>query len=417
MTLSPEHPLFFCSPTRLVVQAGGIQRVAPFCKSRGWTTVLIVTDRFFSTSTPLVKNLSAALGAQGIAAIVCDNGEADPSTELCDRSCAQVLTQAAGKTIDAVIALGGGSNIDLAKGLSLTLPYRRPVAEFVGHSNWPGKPLPLVALPTTSGTGSEITAGAIFLQPGSATKVALMGNDLRPLIAIVDPELTLSCPARVTADAGIDALTHAIESWITIDARDFGAVQDADPAYSGRNPLTVMFARESVRFCFEHLPTAFAEPKNLAARTGMSYCSLYAALSYATAGLHGVHALAYALAGMTHETHGRTNAVFLPYVMDSLVSIRTAELAEIGRIAGSKKTDALGQARDAALLTRSLIKQLDMPIDLKGFGIQAHQLEQLTQDGLNVVRLAKAFPIQPPQQSFADIVRHTFEGRLSGDTP
>ncbi len=415
MTLSPEHPLFLCSPTRLVVQAGGIQRVAPFCKSRGWLRVLIVTDRFFSTATPLVSTLTTTLQSAGIEAFVCDNGEADPSTELCDRSSAQVLAQANGKPIDAVIALGGGSNIDLAKGLSLTLPYRRPVAEFVGHSNWPGRPLPLVALPTTSGTGSEITAGAIFLQPGSATKVALMGNDLRPLMAIIDPELTLSCPARVTADAGIDALTHAIESWITMDAQDFGSLQEADPAYSGRNPLTVMFARESVRFCFEHLPTAFAEPKNLTARTGMSYSSLYAALSYATAGLHAVHALAYALAGLTHETHGRTNAVFLPYVMDSLIHVRTAELAEIGQIAGSSKTDPIGQARDAAVLTRGLIKRLEMPTDLKGFGIQEHQLEQLTGDGLNVVRLAKAFPIQPPQQAFADIVRKTFLGKLSGD--
>lgn len=417
MTLSPEHPLFLCSPTRLIVQAGGIQRVAPFCKSRGWTTVLIVTDRFFSTSTPLVKALSSTLSAAGIEALICDNGEADPSTELCDRSSAQVLAQAGNKSIDAVIALGGGSNIDLAKGLSLTLPYRRPVSDFVGHSNWPGKPLPLVALPTTSGTGSEITAGAIFLQPGSATKVALMGNDLRPLISIIDPELTLSCPPRVTADAGIDALTHAIESWITMDARDFGSLQEADPAYSGRNPLTIMFARESVRFCFEHLPVAFAEPKNLSARTGMSYSSLYAALSYATAGLHAVHALAYALAGLTHETHGRTNAVFLPYVMDSLVTVRISELAEIGRIAGSKKSDSIEQARDAAVLTRALIKRLNMPTDLKGFGVREDQLEQLIGDGLNVVRLAKAFPIQPPQQVFAEIVRNTFHGRLSGVSP
>lgn len=417
MTLSPEHPLFLCSPTRLIVQAGGIQRVAPFCKSRGWTTVLIVTDRFFSTSTPLVKALSSTLSAAGIEALICDNGEADPSTELCDRSSAQVLAQAGNKSIDAVIALGGGSNIDLAKGLSLTLPYRRPVSDFVGHSNWPGKPLPLVALPTTSGTGSEITAGAIFLQPGSATKVALMGNDLRPLISIIDPELTLSCPPRVTADTGIDALTHAIESWITMDARDFGSLQEADPAYSGRNPLTIMFARESVRFCFEHLPVAFAEPKNLSARTGMSYSSLYAALSYATAGLHAVHALAYALAGLTHETHGRTNAVFLPYVMDSLVTVRISELAEIGRIAGSKKSDSIEQARDAAVLTRALIKRLNMPTDLKGFGVREDQLEQLIGDGLNVVRLAKAFPIQPPQQAFAKIVRNTFHGRLSGVSP
>lgn len=415
MNISPEHPVLLCTPTRLVVQAGGIQRVAPFCKSQRWKTVLIVTDRFFSSSTPLVKNLSSALSAQGINTLICDSGEPNPSTELCDRSCAQVLAQAGGGTIDAVIALGGGSNIDLAKSLTLTLPYRRPVAEFVGHTNWPGRPLPLIALPTTSGTGSEITAGAILIQPGSATKVALMGNDLRPLMAIVDPELTLTCPPRVTADAGIDALTHAIESWITMDASDLGALQDPDPAYSGRNPLTMMFARESVKLCFQHLPTAYKQPSHLVARTGMSCCSLFAALSYATAGVHAVHGLAYALAGLTDETHGRTNAVLLPYVMDSLINVRTDELAEIGRIAGSQKTDTIGQARDAALLTRALIKSLDIPVSLQGFGIKEHQLDVLIRDGLEVVRLAKAYPIQPADQAYAQIVRHAFDGRLSAD--
>lgn len=415
MKISPEHPLLLCTPTRLVVQAGGIGRVAPFCKSRQWKHVLIVTDRFFTTSTPLVKDLVSALNAHGVEALICDNGEPNPTTALCDRSCAEVLAMAGDTVIDAVVALGGGSNIDLAKSLTLTLPFRRPVAEFVGQSNWPGRPLPLIALPTTSGTGSEITAGAILIQPGSATKVALMGNDLRPLLAIVDPELTMTCPARVTADAGIDALTHAIESWITMDASDLGALQDPDPAYSGRNPLTMLFARESVKLCFEHLPTAFREPSNLHARTGMSCCSLYAALSYATAGVHAVHGLAYALAGLTHETHGRTNAVLLPYVMDSLISVRTAELAEIGRIAGSQKTDLLGQARDAAVLTRALIQSLDIPVSLKDFGVKAQELDTLIQDGLAVVRLAKAYPIQPPAPAYSQIVRHAYEGRLSAD--
>ncbi|NBW01498.1 MAG: iron-containing alcohol dehydrogenase [Betaproteobacteria bacterium] len=413
MNISPEHPLFFCSPTRLIVQAGGLQRIAPFCKQRGWKTAVIVTDRFFSEQTSWIQSLKQALEESGLRAVLCDLGAANPTTVLCDQASQSVLSELGDTPADGLIALGGGSNIDLAKGLSLTLAHRRPISDFIGHTNWPGRPLPLIAMPTTSGTGSEVTAGAIFIQPGSATKVAVMGNDLRPLMSVVDPELTLSCPPRVTADAGMDAITHAIESWITMNAKDFGAVNELDPAYSGRNPLTVMFARESVRIGFEHLLTAFREPNNLNARTGMCYCSLYAALSYASSGLHAVHGLAYALAGITDETHGRTNAVFLPYVMDHLATVRTAELAEIGKIAGSRKPDPIGQARDAAALTRDLIAELGMPTDLKGFGIREHQLDQIIRDGLNVSRLAKAFPIQPPNAAYAEIVRNAYHGTLS----
>src|SRR5690606_11473984 len=115
----------------------------------------------------------------------------------------------------------------------------------------------LVAVPTTAGTGSEITPGAILVKPGSATKVALMANDLRPAIAVIDAELTFTCPPRVTADSGLDALTHAIESWLTQDAADFDTGADPDPGYSGRNEVTMMFAREAVALCFGHLLAAF----------------------------------------------------------------------------------------------------------------------------------------------------------------
>lgn len=410
-----ENPLFFCMPSRVVLEAGARHRVAPLCQTQGWRRALVVTDAFFAQHTSLITELVKSLADVGISSIVYDGGQPDPSTTLCDEATAEVLARSGDAPVDHVIAVGGGSNMDLAKALCLTVPYRAPVADFVGHSRWPGRPLPMVAVPTTAGTGSEITPGAILIQPSNATKVAVMGNNLRPHIAVIDPELTLSCPPNVTADAGLDALAHAIESWLTLDAAQFPLDGDPDPGYSGRNRVTVMFAREAVALCFQHLAQCHRAPRDVAARTGMAYASLLAALSYGSAGLNAVHGLAYALAGLTHASHGSTNAVLLPYVMDALVPYRESELAEIARLAGLRGSNEAALARAAAVFVKRLVASLGIPDHLQAFGVQASQLPQLVQDGLAVSRLAKAFPVPSVASTYVDIVNNAFIGSLSGD--
>jgi len=232
---------------------------------------------------------------------------------------------------------------------------------------------------------------------------------------INNPELTWSCPPRVTADAGLDALTHAIESWLTMDAAVFEALEDPDPSYSGRNELTMLFAREATSLVFRHLVDAFEEPRNRAARSGMARASLYAAMSYATAGLNAVHGLAYALAGITHATHGSTNAVMLPYVMDALVEIRAIELAEIARLAGAKGTDTNALARQAPVLVQQLVRRVGLADNLKTFGLTEDKLPQLVTDGLAVKRLADAWPGASTQENYTCIVRNAFFGKLSGN--
>ncbi len=180
------------------------------------------------------------------------------------------------------------------------MPTGRPIREFVGDIAGQ-RPLPLIALPTTAGTGSEATPGAILLDPQNATKVAVMDNALRPQIALIDPEFTYTCPPRVTADAGIDAFTHAIESYLTIDSFDYDRAGHADPGYSGRSSLTMMFAREAMRLCILWLERAYTHGHDRQARIGMAYASAYAALSYGSAGLNAVHGIAYAVAGQNAQ--------------------------------------------------------------------------------------------------------------------
>ncbi len=414
MTLMSDNPITLCTPPRVLCADGARQRIAPLCKSLGWRRALVVTDRWFKHNSPTLAELIDALQAQGITVRVFDGGEPDPSTTLADQATAWVRGQ--GVLPDHVIAWGGGSNIDLAKALCVTIPCGIPVAQLVGHANWPAPPLPLVAVPTTAGTGSEITPGAILVQPGSATKVALMANALRPAVAVIDPELTWSCPPRVTADAGLDALTHAIESWLTMDAAVFDNGADADPGYSGRNEVTVLFARQATALAFSHLVTAFEQPRDRAARNAMARASLYAAMSYATAGLNAVHGLAYALAGLTHASHGSTNAVMLPYVMDALVEVRCGEMADIARLAGARGDDPDALARQAPVLTRALVQRLGLAGDLVTFGVTEAQLPQLIADGLSVTRLAKAWPGASVDEDYARIVRHAYLGKLSGET-
>jgi len=414
MTLHTENPITLCAPSRVLCADGARARIAPLCRSLGWRHALVVTDKWFTRNSPELQDLLSALHDVGITVRVFDGGEPDPSTTLADHATQWVNAQG-GAAPDHLIAWGGGSNIDLAKALTLTVPSGRAVAELVGHTNWPAPPLPLVAVPTTAGTGSEITPGAILVQPGSETKVALMANVLRPVLAVIDPELTWSCPARVTAHSGLDALTHAIESWLTLDAAEFDNGDDPDPGYSGRNDLTVMFAREATALALRHLATAYDHPQDRPARSGMARASLYAAMSYATAGLHAVHGLAYALAGLTHASHGSTNAVLLPYVMDALVDVRRDELAEIARLAGATDGDAAALARQAPVRVRQLVARVGVATDLRAFGVSEGQLPRLVSGGLAVTRLAKAWPGPSAELAYDQIVRSAFQGALSGD--
>jgi alcohol dehydrogenase class IV len=405
--------VFMAMPSRIVFGCGERAALPALLNKLGYRNALIVTDRFFSRDSGVIDELRAGLEGAQIASMVFDGGQPDPSLALCAEALAWSRAHAPAAPFDHIIAVGGGSNIDLAKVLSITVKYGGDPKEYVGEGRLPGKPLPLVAIPTTSGAGSEITPGAILVSDPASPKVALMDNDLRPAIVVVDPELTLSCPPRVTADAGIDALTHAIESYLTCDSELFERGANPDPGYSGRNHLTKVFAAESIRLCFASLNTAYRDGGDLEARTAMAYGSLLAALSYGSAGLNAVHALAYALANLTHATHGSTNAVFLPYVMDSLLPVRQSALAEIGRMAGLNGADEHELARAAVARTRALVGELGIPSTLRQCGVGERDLETLVQGGLSVARLTKAFPIQPAEQAYRSIVRNAYEGKLT----
>lgn len=405
------NPIFFCAPARIMFGVGVRTELPPLLAQLGYQRAAIITDRFFSAPGRAASELADGLKRVGISSVMFDGGLPDPSLELCDRASAHLREQGA---VDCVIAVGGGSNIDLAKVMTLTLTSPQPAAHYVGKPKLDTKPLPLIAMPTTAGTASEITPGAILVSGDGQTKVAVMDNELRARIAVIDPELTLSCPPRVTADAGVDALTHAIESFITMDASDFNREGQADPGYSGRNALTRIFAQEAIRLCFAHLERAYRHPDDIQARTGMALASLYAGMSYGNAGLHAVHALAYGVAALTHESHGTTNAVMLPYVMAELAADRMEDLCEIARMANvyHEPHSSLKGALSGAHHVRDLIRSLGIATRLDELGITAQDLDRVAAAGVAVSRLTKAFPGGEAERRYQEIVHCAFRGAL-----
>lgn len=404
----------FCPPGRLIIGTGSRHQLPALLHRLGYRNGLIVTDAFFVGETPWVREYVEAARQLGIATSVYAGGLPDPTTTLCDEGTVVLRKALADQMPDHVIALGGGSNIDLAKALCLTLPEGRPIRDFVGDIRW-ARPLPLIAMPTTAGTGSEATPGAILLDPNNATKVAVMDNSLRPQIALIDPEFTYTCPPRITADAGIDAFTHAIESYLTIDSATYDRAGHTDPGYSGRSSLTMLFAREAMRLCIAWLDRSYTQGDDVEARTGMAYASVYAAMSYGSAGLNAVHGIAYAVAGQTHKSHGSTNAVVLPYVLDALCDIRRPEMLEIARLFGIPTDDNDRAVRDVPRLVRDLVGRLGIPTSLRDFGIGERDLERLTEDALSVVRLAKALPLPEVGTAYRTIVRNAWHGHLSAE--
>ncbi|TFE36827.1 iron-containing alcohol dehydrogenase [Paraburkholderia dipogonis] len=407
--------IHFCPPARLIMGAGARAQLPSLVSYLGFRHGLLVTDPFFSTRTPWVREYVDEAAREGVETFVFDGGVADPTTTLCDDATVQIHAALGGRVPDHVIALGGGSNIDLAKALCLTLREGRPVREFVGTSA-AQRPLPLIALPTTAGTGSEATPGAILVDPSNATKVAVMDNALRPQIALIDPEFTYTCPPNVTADAGIDALTHAIESYLTTDSSVYDRAEHPDPGYSGRSSITMTFARESIQLCARYLKRCYDDGTDTEARAGMCQASVYAALSYGSAGLNAVHGIAYAVAGLTHRSHGTTNAVMLPYVLGALTGTRRTELVELARIFGIEADDDRAAIEALCRRVRTLIASVGIPTDLRALGVPRSALPALTQDALAVTRLAKAFPVPNVAAAYADVVQRAFDGQI-GKTP
>ena len=307
---------------------------------------------------------------------------------------------------DVVIGLGGGSNLDLSKAVALLVKYPGPLSAYYGENNIPGPITPVVAVPTTAGTGSEVSPVAVVADPERAMKVGIASRALIPKWAIVDPALTVSCPASVTAHSGMDALAHAIESFCAKLRTDCSP----HAIFVGKNPISDVLATKAISAIAKFLPTAVAQPTNRAARHEMAMASLLAGMAFSSAGTAAVHALQYPVGEATHTPHGLGNAVLLPTVMRSITSSRIEEMAFIARsldpnLKSKSDADAAGQA---ANLVAELATKVGIPRGLRALGVSEKQLPELSRMAFTVRRLLDNSPVSFEEKDLLRLLQEAF---------
>lgn len=312
----------------LFVGAGSTASLCQLIGGSGAKRVLVVTDAVLA-KLGVVEPARRALEAEGVAVAVFDGIIPDPTHDVLDKGLAAVRAQGS----DAILAIGGGSSIDAAKIIAAMATTGKSSAKLVGMLKVSKPPLPLYAVPTTAGTGSEVTVAAVVTDPVAHVKSVVIDPKLVPLAAALDPEMMKGMPAPITAATGMDALTHAVESYVN----------------RWPHQETPMFCVTAVKLIFGNLPRACTDGADLEAREAMALASLYAGLAFTKAYVGYVHAFSHKIGGVYGVPHGLGNAIVLPYVLDFLkdapyAEARLAELAvAIGAGSASEPKAALAQ--------------------------------------------------------------------------
>lgn len=372
----------------------------------GARTCLILTDRGVA-ATGLAERARCALQGEGLSAEVFDQVEVEPT----DQSVEKAAAFAAQGSWDALIALGGGSAIDTAKAVNLLTTQPGELLDYVaapvgGGRSLEGPLLPLIAVPTTAGTGSESTPICVVDLLGLRLKAGISHPRLRPTLAVIDPLTTLSLPPEVTAASGMDVLSHALESYTAkrFDARPRRQVQVERDAFSGANPISDLWCEHAIELVGRHLRPAVANGYDLRARYAMMLASTYAGLGFGSAGTHLPHANAYPIAGQAHDYQaaGYPSMPMVPHgqavASTAAPSFRftypacperhqSAASLLLGRPADH---DAGAEALPGAL--RSLMTDLDMPLGIRAFGFDAGDLRALVEGTLKQARQLAVSP-------------------------
>ena len=359
----------FNTVPQLVCETGASTRLGQYLKERfpDARRALIVTDPGF-LRTGLVEAPKRSLELAGFTVLVYSEVAADPPEAVV----LHAVDAARRHATDIVIGLGGGSSMDVAKLLAVLAGGDQEISTIYGIGNVKGKRLPLVQIPTTAGTGSEVTNIAI-VTTGATTKMGVVAPQLYADLAILDAELTLGLPPLVTAATGIDAMVHSIEAYTSRHKK---------------NPLSDLFARQALGLLSRNLTAACENGADLGARQAMLLGAYLAGQAFSNAPVAAVHALAYPIGGIFHVPHGLSNSLVLPHVlrfnMEQAAPLY-AELAEIvsPRVGGN--VEARAEALVAAM--QQIAKATGIQTTLQQVGIQATDLDRLADDAMLQTRL------------------------------
>ena len=363
-----EKVTLFRTTKRILFGPGAVEKIGAEVQLLKAKKVLIVTDPGV-IQAGLLESVKTSLQSIGIPFLIFDGVEPDPRIEVVEKS-----THVAKKEgIDLLIGFGGGSSLDIAKVTSILLTNPGEIDHFFGIDLVPNPGIPVILVPTTAGTGSEVTPIAILSDTKEKLKKGIVSSTLFPEVAIVDPKLTLGLPPPVTALTGMDALTHAIEAYYSVNA----------------TPLTDLLALRAMELISKNIRIAFAHGENLIARSSMMEGSLLAGIAFANAGVGAVHAFAYPLGGEFHLAHGLTNTLMLPYVMRYNILGCPSKFAQMAKTFGEKveNLSELDAAEVAVRFVERLSDDLRVPRRLRNVGIPEDAISRLAEGAMKVTRL------------------------------
>ncbi|PSV28954.1 MULTISPECIES: L-threonine dehydrogenase [unclassified Photobacterium] len=353
----------FYIPTVNFMGAGCLTQAADAIKSHGFKKALIVTDKVLN-QIGVVTQVAVLLTERDIDSVVYDGTQPNPTIKNVDEGLALLKEN----QCDFVISLGGGSPHDCAKGIALLAANGGQIGDYEGVDRSAKAQLPVVAINTTAGTASEMTRFCIITDEERHIKMAIVDKNTTPLMSVNDPQLMLAKPASLTAATGMDALTHAIEAYVSTAA----------------TPITDAVAIKAIELIQQNLRTAVKEGQNLNAREQMAYAQFMAGMAFNNASLGYVHAMAHQLGGYYNLPHGVCNAILLPHVQRYNAQVSAERLRDVAKAMG---VDVEGmtaeQGANAALeAIVALSKDVGIPLGLKELGVKEEDIALLADNAL-----------------------------------
>ncbi|MED1466883.1 hydroxyacid-oxoacid transhydrogenase [Bacillus salipaludis] len=391
----------FFSTERIVFGNGAIQQLDSILQRLKAKNILLVTDPGIKNAGILDRVLSL-LEQANYHTVVYDLVVPEPPVESAFACYEFAKSQ---MDIDAVIGLGGGSSIDMAKISALLVAHGGHPLDYGGENQVPGPIAPLIAIPTTAGTGSEVTSVAVLTDVENNLKVGISDNYLRPTVALLDPELTIGLPAYVTACSGIDALAHAIEAYTAKPSPYIQA--EGNILFQGSMPISDALGYRAIELIAKNLPLAVLQGSNVGARSNMLLGSLLAGMSFSNAGTAAAHALAYPIGGLVKAPHGEVTGLLLPYVMEYNASVETEKMINISK-AFDIDTERLSDKEAALAASKAvleLLQEIGLPTHLSDIGIKEDDIPEIAEKTLQIDRLIRNNPRVPTQSSLEELLR------------
>ena len=376
----------FYSPTRIIFGEGSLKRVGEEARKFG-EKVLIVTGKSSSKKAGSLDEVVNSLTSHNLRVEVFNKVEPDPSVETVEEG-AKFAKKCA---VEVVIGLGGGSSMDAAKGIALLMTNKGSITDYFGTDKVKEPAIPVIAIPTTAGTGSEVTKYAVVTERKKMLKQIIGSFHISPVLAILDPMLTLSMPASLTANTGADALSHAIESYVCTKA----------------NPVSDILALESIRLIAEALPGAVSQPENIEVRKKMLFASSIAGIALTSSGAGIIHGMGYSITLYYGAPHGLANALLMPEAMEFNLVANPSKYKNIAAAMGKKVEGLLEKdaARLSVVAVRELSEKIGIPRGLKEIGVKEESLAGFAETVGKNERVLSLNPRRPSTKEIEEIYR------------